>query len=178
MMSRVGGSSGGASAAHRYAEAGRFHRAMRRFGNSAVGAALFAPVANRLDKAVLRLTRGRWTAFGLLTGIPTVQLTTTGARSGQPRTVNLLGLPHPEGLGLLASNFGRASHPAWFHNLLATPEATVRVRGEDWRVVARVATPEERAAIWSEGLALAPGWRKYEDRAADREIQAVVLVRR
>ena len=161
-----------------YAEAGRFHRAVRSFGNSRAGAALFAPIANRLDSLVLRLTRGRRTAFDLLTGIPTVQLTTTGARSGEPRTVHLLGLPHPEGLGLLASNFGRASHPAWYHNLLATPEATVRVRGEDWTVTARLATPEERSTIWSEGLALAPGWRKYADRAGDREIQAVVLVRR
>ena len=151
---------------------------MRTFGNSGVGAVLFGPVANRLDDLVLRLTRGRRTAFDLLTGIPAVQLTTTGARSGQPRTVHLLGLPHREGLGLIASNFGRSSHPAWYHNLMATPEATVRVRGEDWDVTARRATPEERTAIWSEGLALAPGWGKYADRAGDREIQAVVLVRR
>lgn len=161
-----------------YAEAGRFHRAVRTFGNSRIGAAVFAPVANRLDDLVLRLTRGRRTAFDLLTGVPTVQLTTTGARTGRPRTVHLLGLPHPEGLGLIASNFGRASHPAWYHNLMATPEATVRVQGEDWHVTARRATAEERTAIWSEGLALAPGWRKYADRAGDREIQAVVLVRR
>jgi deazaflavin-dependent oxidoreductase (nitroreductase family) len=164
--------------AQRYADAGRFHRAVRTFGNSALGAKLFAPVANRLDKAVLRLTRGRRTAFELLTGIPTVQLTTTGARSGEQRTTNVLGLPHREGLALLASNFGRSSHPAWFHNLMATPEATVRARGEDWRVTARLATPEERAAIWAEGLALAPGWRNYADRTGGREIQAVVLVRR
>ncbi len=163
--------------AHPYGEAGRFHRAVRTFGTTALGAALFAPILNRLDNAVLRITRGRWTAFQFLTGARSVQLTTTGARSGQPRTVNLLGLPHPDGLGLLASNFGRESHPAWYHNLLATPEASVRVGGETWRVTARIATPDERAAIWSEGLALVPGWRKYTGRAAGREIQAVVLVR-
>ncbi len=162
---------------HPYAEAGRFHRAVRAFGTTALGAALFAPILNRLDNALLRLTRGRWTMIGLLTGVRSVQLTTIGARSGQPRTVNVVGLPHPEGLGLLASNFGRESHPAWYHNLLATPEATVRVRDDTWRVTARIATPDERAAIWSEGVALVPGWRKYVDRAAGREIQAMVLVR-
>jgi deazaflavin-dependent oxidoreductase (nitroreductase family) len=160
-----------------YAGTGRFHRAIRAFGTTAVGSALLAPIANRLDRLVLRLTKGRRTAFDVLTGIPPVQLTTTGARSGSPRTVNVLGLPHPEGLGLLASNFGRANHPAWFSNLLAHPDATVRVRGEDWPVRARLATPEERATIWSEGLSLAPGWRKYQDRTGGREIQAVVLVR-
>jgi deazaflavin-dependent oxidoreductase (nitroreductase family) len=164
--------------AQRYVEARPFHRAVRSVGNSALGATLLAPVANRLDTAVLRLTSGRRTAFELLTGIPTVQLTTTGARSGRLRTTNVLGLPHPEGLGLLASNFGRSSHPAWFHNLMATPDATVRVRGADWRVTARLATPGERDAIWAEGLALAPGWRNYADRTGGREIQAVVLVRR
>jgi deazaflavin-dependent oxidoreductase (nitroreductase family) len=164
-------------ASEQYAGAGRFHRAVRRFGGTRVGAALLAPVANRLDDLVQRLTGGRRTAFDLLTGIPTVQLTTTGARSQQPRTVHLVGLPHPEGIGLLASNFGRATHPAWFHNLMATPEATVRVRGEDWPVRGRLATEAERAAIWSEGLRLAPGWRNYEARTGGREIQAVVLVR-
>jgi hypothetical protein len=103
---------------------------MRAFATTALGTELFAPILNRPDDLVLRLTRGRRTALHALTGVPTVLLTTTGARPGQARTVHVVGLPHPEGLGLLASNFGRASHPAWFHNLMAQLEATVRVWGE------------------------------------------------
>ena len=158
--------------------ASRFHRAVRTFGGTAVGSKLLAPVANRLDNAVLRVTGGRRTAFELLTGLRPMQLTTTGAKSGQLRRANVLGLPHPDGFGLLASNFGRARHPAWFVNLLAHPQATIQVRGDVRHVTARLATAEEREELWSEGLALAPGWRNYVDRTQGREIQAVVLTLR
>ena len=52
-------------------------------------------------------------------------LTATGAKSGKPRTVALLGIPHPDGVAVVAANYGDAKHPAWYHKLKANPAATV-----------------------------------------------------
>jgi deazaflavin-dependent oxidoreductase (nitroreductase family) len=61
------------------------------------------------------------------------------------------GFSHPNGLGLIASNFGGAKHPAWYHNLKANPEATVSIDGDTWQATARLATPRERDEIWANG---------------------------
>jgi deazaflavin-dependent oxidoreductase (nitroreductase family) len=52
-------------------------------------------------------------------------LTATGAKSGKPRAVALLGIPHPDGVAVVAANYGDAKHPAWYHKLKANPAATV-----------------------------------------------------
>ena len=62
---------------------------------------------------------------GLAAGLPSVILTATGAKSGKPRTVALLGIPHPDGVAVVAANYGDAKHPAWYHKLKANPAATV-----------------------------------------------------
>jgi len=103
--------------------------------------------------------------------------TTTGAKSGEPRTVAVFGIPHPDGLGLIASNFGGEKHPAWYYNLKANPQATVSAGRDTWRATARLATDSERDEIWAKGLEVYPGWRKYETRAGDRHIEAFVLSR-
>jgi hypothetical protein len=53
----------------------------------------------------------------------------------------------------------------------------VSVEGDTWDAVARPATPRERDEIWAKGLELYPGWRKYETRAGNRHIEALVLSR-
>jgi deazaflavin-dependent oxidoreductase (nitroreductase family) len=90
----------------------------------------------------------------------------------------VFGIPHPNGLGLIASNFGGAKHPPWYHNLKANPEATVSVDGDTWQATARLATPRERDEIWAKGVELYPSWTKYEARAGERHIEAFVLSRR
>src|SRR5689334_16660316 len=103
---------------------------MRRFASSGPGSWLFARVAHRMDRPVFRWTRGRHTVGSLLTGLPVVMLTTTGARSGQQRTVPILGLPTGDGgLAVIASNFGQPKQPGWFYNLRARPEGDVVVDG-------------------------------------------------
>ena len=154
-----------------------FHRMMRGFAATKVGAALFRPTLHHLDQLVAKLTGGR-SFTGIATGIPAVILTTTGAKSGKPRTVAVFGIPHPDGLGLIASNWGGAKHPAWYHNLKAHPEATVSIGGDTWQATARPATPRERDEIWAKGVELYPGWTKYEARAGERHIEAFILARR
>jgi deazaflavin-dependent oxidoreductase (nitroreductase family) len=164
--------------ARSFDDANTFHRAMRTFAATKVGVALLRPTANRLDQLITKITGGRRSFAGTVTGVPTVILTTKGAKSGEPRTVAVYGIPHPDGLALIASNWGGAKHPAWYHNLKTNPEATVSVDGDTWHATARPATPRERDEIWAKGVEMYPGWAKYEVRAGDRHIEAFVLTRK
>jgi deazaflavin-dependent oxidoreductase (nitroreductase family) len=154
-----------------------FHRGMRWFIATPIGVAIFRPTAHHIDRLASKLSGGRRSAAGFLTGVPAVMLTTTGAKSRQPRTVAVYGIPHHGELAVIASNFGGVKHPAWYHNLKADPHATVSVEGDTWDALARIATPNERDEIWAKGVAIYPGWRKYETRAGDRHIEAFVLDR-
>ncbi len=79
-------------------------RTMRKIAATKVGVALFRPTANHLDQLVSKLTGGRRSFAGIVSGLPAVILTTTGAKSGEPRTVAVYGVLHPDGLALIASN--------------------------------------------------------------------------
>jgi deazaflavin-dependent oxidoreductase (nitroreductase family) len=159
-----------------YDRANQFQKLVRRFAASGPGSWLFARIAPGLDRPIHRLTRGRHTLGSLLTGLPVVMLTTTGARSGQPRTVPILGIPVTVGIAVIASNWGQARHPGWYHNLRAHPSATVTVRGGEVRVQAFEATDRERNEVWRRGLEIFPGWAAYERRAGGRAVAVFLLV--
>jgi F420H(2)-dependent quinone reductase len=95
---------------------------------------------SRLHRGIYRLTRGR--VGKRLVRNDMLLLTTTGARSGKPHTVPLLYLRDGDTLVVIASWGGRPYHPDWYHNLLAHPVATVRVRSRTWDVRARTAVVE------------------------------------
>jgi deazaflavin-dependent oxidoreductase (nitroreductase family) len=158
-----------------YDKANPIQRELRRFAASGPGSWLFARLLDHLDRPVYRATRGRHTFASLVSGLPVVMLTTTGARSGRPRTVPLLALPTEAGMAVVASNFGQRSHPAWYHNLRAHPQGELSVAGRAQRVRAVEATGEQRDAIWREALAVYPGYAQYEDRASHRSIHVLVL---
>ena len=158
-----------------YADANIVQRILRRFAASGPGSWFFARVLHHIDRPVYRLTRGRYTFASLVSGIPVVMLTTTGAKSGKPRTVPVLGLHTEGGLAVIASNFGQHRNPAWYHNLRANPEGEVAMGRERSRFRARVAEGEERAQIWDLGLKVYPGWSQYERRASHRRITVFVL---
>jgi deazaflavin-dependent oxidoreductase (nitroreductase family) len=163
--------------ARSFDDANVFHRAMRATAVTKAGRVFFRPTAHRLDQLVSKLTRGRRTFAGITAGLPAVILTTTGAKSGEPRTVALLGIPHPDGVAVVATNYGAAKHPAWYHNLKANPAATVTFEGETWDATARLATPGERDEIWATGVEIFPGLTKEQAWAGDRHIEAFVLKR-
>src|SRR3954464_3384788 len=148
-----------------YSQANRVQRGLRRFASGGPGSWLFARAAHRIDRPVYRLTKGRNTFASLVSCSPVVMLTTTGARSGQPRTVPVLGLPTDDGLVVIASNFGQRRHPGWYHNLRANPEGEVAVDGTKRRFRAVEAEGERRERIWQKGLKIYPGWTQYERRA-------------
>ena len=158
-----------------YDQANPLQRGLRRFAASGPGSWLFARLLDRLDRPVYRFTRGRHTFASLVSGLPVVMLTTTGKRSGRPRTVPLLGLPTPRGMAVIASNFGQRQHPAWYHNLRAEPQGELSYGGRSERFRAVEAEGEERDRIWQQGLAIYPGWAQYEVRASNRRIRVLVL---
>jgi deazaflavin-dependent oxidoreductase (nitroreductase family) len=159
-----------------YASANPVQRAIRRFASGGPGSWLFARLAHRLDRPLYRLTKGRHTLASLISGLPVVMLTTTGAKSGKQRTVPVVGLPTDEGTAVIASNFGQRRHPAWYHNLRANPEGEVAVPGgEQRRFRAHVAEGDTRDRIWQEGLKVYPGFSQYEKRASHRDIAVFVL---
>lgn len=148
---------------------------MRRFASSGPGSWIFARVAHHLDRPVYRITDGRHTAASLITGLPILMLTTTGAKSGRQRTVPVLGLPTDEGLAIIASNYGQERHPGWYHNLRKDPEAEVGMDERTWRVRAAEVEGERRQRVWHQALEIYPGYATYERRADHRRIHVFVL---
>jgi deazaflavin-dependent oxidoreductase (nitroreductase family) len=158
-----------------FAEANALQRFLRRFAASGPGSWLFARILHHIDRPVYRLSGGRFTFASLVSGLPVVMLTTTGARSGLSRTVPVLGLPTADGIAVIASNYGQARNPAWYHNLRADPAGEIAVDGERRRVRAVEAQGEQRDRIWRQGLRVYPGWSQYERRASNRRIAVFVL---
>jgi hypothetical protein len=83
-----------------YAEANVAQRGLRRFAASGPGSWLFARILDPLDRLTFRVTKGRHLVSSLLSALPVAMLTTTGARSGEPRTVPLLAMPTDDGLAV------------------------------------------------------------------------------
>lgn len=110
-------------------------------------------------------------------GTTILLLTTTGRRSGEPRTMPLIFRPDGERYVVVASKGGAPEHPSWFLNLQEHPEAEVQVRGEQVPVRARVADGEEHDRLWRLMTEVWPDYDGYQQRT-DRPIPVVVLERR
>lgn len=130
---------------------------------------------HHIDAQVLRITHGRKTLTGILAGLPVIFLTTTGARSGQPRRSPLLGIPDGDTIVIIGTNFGQRHHPAWYHNLRANPQATIAVEGRSVAVVAREAEEGERERYWRLADATYAGFAAYRRRVGDRRVPILIL---
>ena len=103
-----------------------------------------------------------------------LKLTTTGRKSGQARTVELLYLRDGPRYVVTASNAGKQRNPGWYFNAQSNPQVTVRVHGRDVPTIAEVATPEQRSILWARLIEIAPFYAGYERRIT-REIPMVLL---
>ena len=131
-------------------------------------------VLNATHRWLLHFTGGRvgWRAGQM----PALELTTTGRKSGQPRTV-MLTSPVQEGdtWVIVASRGGNAHHPAWFLNLRDHPDVKVSREGKpNQQMRARIATPQERARLWPQVTATYKGYATYQQNT-NREIPLVLL---
>jgi deazaflavin-dependent oxidoreductase (nitroreductase family) len=136
--------------------------------------ALFAITLHHIDRLVLKLTNDQHTITEIV-GFPIIQLTTIGAKTGQPRTMPLLCLVDGEQIAIIGSNFGRKPNPGWYYNLKANPTCTVNFKGRTSQFVARQARGEERERYWQMALSFYKGYDSYRIRAAHREIPVMVL---
>jgi deazaflavin-dependent oxidoreductase (nitroreductase family) len=110
-----------------------------------------------------------------LMGSPLCYLTTTGRRSGQPRTVPLIYMCNDDGHPIVVgTNYGTEHDPAWALNLDADPGAELRIGKETSQVVARRLSPDEASAIWGRFDAEWPGYERYRE-IAHRPIKAYAL---
>jgi deazaflavin-dependent oxidoreductase (nitroreductase family) len=128
--------------------------------------------AGKLNVPIYRLSGGR--LMGKIGRAPVLLLTTTGRKSGQPRTAPVVYLADGERLSVIGSNAGNTRTPAWSLNLKANPDAEVEVGRERRRVRARIAEGEERAELWRRHNEQYAGFDDYEART-DREIAVFVL---
>ncbi len=113
---------------------------------------------------------------GPFEGAPVLLLSTTGAKSGERRTTPVVYLPDGERMVVFASKAGAPSNPAWYHNLLANPSATVEVGTETVEVRARVTAGEERETLFSRQVKRFPTFAEYAEKTT-RQIPVVVLER-
>jgi deazaflavin-dependent oxidoreductase (nitroreductase family) len=111
----------------------------------------------------------------MLSGLPVIMLTTTGARTGLPRTVPVLGFPIGGEIAVAAGNFGRTQDPGWSLNLRREPRATITVDGRRRPVVAEELTGGAREAVWQMCLGIYPGAAAYARRAGARTIGVFLL---
>ncbi|MGS2641303.1 nitroreductase family deazaflavin-dependent oxidoreductase [Streptosporangium sp. LJ11] len=109
-------------------------------------------------------------------GTTALLLTTTGRKSGEPRTTPLIYQRHGDDLLVVASKGGSDEPPLWYLNLQENPEVEVQVLGDRFRARARTATPEEKPEMWSIMTAAWPAYDEYTKKT-EREIPVVVLER-
>lgn len=131
---------------------------------------------NAVHRALIALTGGR--AGWDVRGMPVLELTTTGRKTGQART-NLLTSPARIGGDpvVVASRGGDDAHPAWYLNLRDQPEVLVAERGRPAEPRhARILAGEERAVVWERVIDRYPHYAAYQSKTT-REIPLVVLER-
>jgi deazaflavin-dependent oxidoreductase (nitroreductase family) len=118
---------------------------------------------------------GRFIFSTVLSGLPIVMLTVEGARSKRLITIPLVGIPAGDRILLVASNWGGARHPAWYHNIVANPEVALTIQGQSKKFVAHEAAGAEREGYWQTAVDFYPGYGAYQDRTGKRSIPIMVL---
>jgi F420H(2)-dependent quinone reductase len=134
----------------------------------------FARGAATIHTQVYRRTGGKigGKAGSLTMGI----LTTTGRKSGEPRTTPLNIMADGDRFLLVASYGGDDRDPQWFKNLQANPNATVQLGTESFPVRATVATDDEKKTLWPKVVGIYKGYEGYQ-RKTSRDIPVVILTR-
>jgi F420H(2)-dependent quinone reductase len=136
-----------------------------------VGRLLFKLVSG-VHSALYRGSRGR--IAGRVGKLDVLLLTTTGRKTGKPRTVPLLYTPAGNGYAVVGSKGGAPEDPAWALNLRATPAARVDLGGKQVTVKAREAEGEEYDRLWTQMAQGYTGYGGYKEKTT-RRIPVFVL---
>jgi deazaflavin-dependent oxidoreductase (nitroreductase family) len=120
-------------------------------------------VIPHVDRFLYKVTGGKvLLSAGML---PSLVLTTTGAKSGLTRTTPLATRPEGDSWFVVGSNFGRDNHPAWTANLIAQPDVEVCYKGRTTPVTAHLLTAEEKAETWPRLVKFYPNYDVYVERS-------------
>ncbi|HEY7256678.1 MAG TPA: nitroreductase family deazaflavin-dependent oxidoreductase [Solirubrobacterales bacterium] len=126
----------------------------------------------KLNTPLYRLSGGR--IGGKVGRAPVLLLTTTGRKSGRPRTCPVVYLEEDGRFVVINTNAGNAPAPAWSLNLRANPDAEVEIGDDRHRVRARIAGGEERADLWRKHNVQYSGFDEYAEKLG-RDIAVFVL---
>lgn len=151
-----------------------YRRIVEALFSSKPGTWIILNIASRFDPLLLRVTRGRFSAGSLL-GFPSLMLTTTGAKTGLPRSTTLVFTRDSDRLVIVASRGGMDRHPGWYHNLKAHPKAEVLLDGFSSAYTSYEATGEEYERLWAIVCDNYSGYATYQKRAGNRQIPILVL---
>jgi len=134
---------------------------------------------SKVNVAIYRWTGGllgsKWRVGSAFPwGIPVLLLTTTGRKSGLPRTLPLLFIEEGDTIIVVASKGGLPGDPLWYKNLVANPECEIQIKRSKKKMKAHTATPEKRAALWPKLVAHYPDFASYAT-WTERIIPVVIL---
>lgn len=150
-------------------------RLTQKVASSRPGAWTAQRVLYPIDKVLFKVSSGRLTAASLTAGLPVIMLTTTGAKSAQPRTMPLVGTPFGDDIAIIGSNYGQERTPGWVYNLEADPRATISYRNATVEVIARRLDDDDADRVFETAASAYPGYGYYRERADHRVIKVFVL---
>jgi len=131
---------------------------------------------NKIGEAVqvwlYRVSHG--VLMGRMMGFNVLLLHNVGRKSGKARVTPVGYFPHEGGYLLVASNAGRPKNPAWYYNLMSSPQTRVEILGKTIPVTAETLTGEARTKGWQQVISSAPMYARYEKMTA-RQIPVVFL---
>jgi deazaflavin-dependent oxidoreductase (nitroreductase family) len=136
-----------------------------------------APVVLRLERVVRRVSGGKRGILDLA-GLPSIEITVPGRKTGLPRTTSLLSVPDGGNFVVLGSNWGSVKHPVWSANLRAAATATVRTKSEQFEVTVTEVTGVDRKRVWDLAVEFWPGYVMECELSGGREFRIFELRRR
>lgn len=154
------------------------HTYFQKFAASPSGASYLSRNLHHFDRIFLKLSGGQTTMTSVLTGLPVVVVTTTGAKSGQMRTSAVLcirDLDDPVKFAIIATNWGQDHHPGWYFNLKAQPRVICSLEGNQARYIAHEANGKEYEKFWQYAMETFIGFDHYKQNAGKRQIPIMVL---
>jgi deazaflavin-dependent oxidoreductase (nitroreductase family) len=135
-------------------------------------ARLALKLGSGVHTGLYRATGGK--LFGRMGKSPIMLLNTVGRKTGRKRTSPLLYVMDGEDFVIIASKGGAPTHPAWYLNLKANPDATVEVGDRKVRVRAEEVDSEEKVRLWQKMVEMYPAYDAYQEKT-EREIPLLVL---
>jgi F420H(2)-dependent quinone reductase len=133
---------------------------------------IFLKVVLSIYIFLYRLTSGA--IGGRMAGLQVLLLTTTGRKTGQPRTTPLGYFKQDGSFVVIASNGGADQNPAWFYNLKSNPQVTLQIGNKHLAAKAEVVDADKRGQMWAELVKMAPAYEHYTTRTK-REIPMIIL---